>query len=254
MQIISYNVNGLRSVERRGFTNWAQQVNPDFLCLQEIKMQENQLTESLKNITGFTSYFNCAEKKGYSGVAIYAKNQPLKVTRELGLDRFDQEGRMLQLEYPDFTLINIYLPHGGRLKENLEYKLECYKLLREHLQEMQSKPTILVGDLNVAHTELDLARAKQNQQNIMFTVEERQSLTDLLAVGFVDSFRSLHPLEQQYTWWPWLASARANNIGWRIDYGLVSQDLAPRVEKAEILREVAGSDHCPITIILSLNP
>lgn len=249
MKIVSWNVNGLRSVQRHGFSTLVPSFQADVLCLQEIKIQEDQLTDSLRTIPGFTSLYHCAAKKGYSGVAVYAKTPPERVIREIGHDRFDQEGRMFQLDYPDFTLLNLYLPHGGRQKENLGYKLECYERLLGHLAGLDQKRVVLAGDFNIAHSELDLARPKQNRNNIMFTPEERAQLDRLEALGFRDTFRTLHPEEQAYTWWPWLASARENNIGWRLDYLFASADCV--LDSASILREVRGSDHCPIAATLS---
>lgn len=251
MRIISWNVNGLRSVERHGFVEWVSKEQPDIICLQEIKLQEDQLTDTLRDIPGYTAYFSYANKKGYSGVGIYTRTTPLHATRLLGFERFDQEGRFLQLEYDSFILINLYMPHGGRQKEHLEYKLVCYTYLLDYLQALktsQKKPLILVGDFNIAHTELDLARARQNQKNIMFTPQERALLNQLIATGFIDAFRTLYPTLQAYTWWPWLASARERNIGWRLDYGFISTELLPQLEKLSILREVSGSDHCPICL------
>jgi len=251
MQVISWNVNGLRAMEGRGFVEWTQEITSDFLCLQEIKLQEAQLTDSLREVEGYNSYFHCASKKGYSGVAVYAKAEPITVTKTIGLERFDDEGRFLQLEYDTFYLINVYLPHGSRTQVHMAYKLECYQAFSDHLRSL-GKPVVIVGDLNVARTELDLARPKQNQKSTMFTPDERQALTRLLDIGLVDAFRHLHPNERQYTWWPWLKTARANNVGWRIDYALISKELLPALESATILRERGGSDHCPIQLTVGL--
>jgi len=173
MKIISWNVNGIRAVYRKNFFKWMRKTNPDILCLQEIKAQKEQIPEELVKPKGYYAYFNFAERKGYSGVAIYTRRKPLKIEYKLGLKRFDQEGRILKLKYPDFTLINVYLPHGGRQKENLGYKLEVYNYLFRYLKNVRSKNIILIGDFNIAHQDIDLARPRQNRNNIMFTPEER---------------------------------------------------------------------------------
>lgn len=249
MQIISWNVNGLRAVHKKNFLELFNQQKADFFCLQEIKAAPEQLPEELKSIDSYFSYFNPAQKKGYSGVAVYCKEKPLSVNTKLGLDRFDQEGRFLQLEFTDFILINIYLPHGGREKENLSYKLECYQQLLNHLSQI-SKPLVLIGDFNIAHQEIDLERPKDNKNNIMFTLEEREKIDQLLALGFKDTFRLFNQSNGNYTWWPYRLNARARNLGWRLDYAFASQQLLEKIKSASILRKVLGSDHCPISLVL----
>jgi len=250
VKIVSWNVNGLRAVYKRNFLPWLEEINADIVCLQEIKTQLPQLPQNLINIKSYYPYFNFAFKKGYAGVAVYTKEKPIKVEQKLNLPRFDQEGRLLRLDYLDFTLINLYLPHGGRKKENLSYKLEVYDRILDYLEKIKDKNVILIGDFNIAHQEIDLARPKNNQKNIMFTPEERKRLDEIIDLGFVDSFRELHKEGENYTWWPYFVNARERNLGWRIDYCLVSKLLAKILKDSFILKEVYGSDHCPIGIEL----
>jgi len=248
MKIISWNINGLRSVFKKNFADFVENGHADIICLQEIKTQKEISQQNLFTPLAYQFYANYALKKGYSGVAAFVKNKPLKIKKNLGLERFDTEGRMLYLEYPDFTLINLYVPHGGRQKENLAYKLEVYKKFLNYLRKVKNKNVILSGDFNVAHQEIDLARPKQNQNNIMFTPEERKQIDALIKLGFVDTFRKFHPDGGHYTWWPYMANARQRNLGWRIDYIFVSKALAPKLKNAFILKDIVGSDHCPIGI------
>lgn len=252
MKILSWNVNGLRAVVKKGFFEWLKKSGADVVCLQETKIGENELTWDLLYPSGYHSYFNCASKKGYSGVAVFSKTEPQEFGREIGFERFDQEGRFLQLEFSEFTLINLYMPHGGRDKKNLTYKLEVYDRLFAYLRRFPSsifpKRLILLGDFNIAHQEIDLARPKQNQNNVMFTPEERKQIDRLLDLGFIDTFRVFHKEGGHYTWWPYLALARERNLGWRIDYTFVSRKLVPRLKEAFILPEIPGSDHCPVGI------
>lgn len=248
MKIISWNVNGLRAVYKKGFLKWLKESQADIVCLQEIKIQIGQLLPGLIGPKDYYVYFNSATKPGYSGVAIYTKQKPLVIEKRMGMERFDQEGRMLKLEYPDFTLINLYLPHGGRGKENLDYKLEVYNCLLNYLKNLQNEKLILVGDFNIAHQEIDLARPKQNQNNIMFTPEERKQIDRIIELGFADTFRKFNKQAGHYTWWPYIANARERNLGWRIDYAFASKTLTPKLQNAFILNEVTGSDHCPIGI------
>lgn len=246
MKILSWNVNGLRAVYKRGFLDWLQASRADIVCLQEIKAQKEQLSSNLLKPKGYWAFFNCACKKGYSGVSVYSKKKPLTVKKKLDLKRFDQEGRMLELQYPGFTLINFYLPHGGHQKENLAYKLAVYERLFAYLGRVHRKRVVLIGDLNVAHQEIDLARPKQNRNNIMFTLEERRQIDRLVKLGFIDSFRRFHPEGGHYSWWPYGYKARERNLGWRIDYAFVSRPLVTKLKKTFILLKVKGSDHCPI--------
>lgn len=252
MKIISWNVNGLRSVYKKGFAEWLNSANADIICLQEIKIQEEQLPSDLPQNKNYCSYFNFAAKKGYSGVAVFVKAKPLKVENKLGLKRFDSEGRFLRLEYPGFILVNLYMPHGGRQKENLSYKLEVYRYLLRRLKKIRDKKVILVGDFNIAHKEIDLARPKQNQNNIMFTSEERKQIDKIIELGFTDTFRKFNQREGFYTWWPYFANARARNLGWRIDYVFTSDRITPKIKEAFILGKVKGSDHCPIGVKIKI--
>ncbi len=262
MKIVSWNVNGIRSLYRKD-EHWLDKINADIVSLQEIKtQQEQQLSFVSLNPPDYHSYFNPAVKKGYAGTAVYTKQKALTVKQKIGLKRFDFEGRILQLEFPDFVLINLYLPHGCRDKSNLSYKLEVYRQLLKHLAEIPAKGwstsgrknqnIILTGDFNIAHQEIDLARPKQNTNNTMFTPEERKQINNLLELGFVDTFRKFQKRGEHYTWWPYLANARQRNLGWRIDYIFVSKALAPKVKDAFILTAVMGSDHCPVGIDVTL--
>jgi len=248
MKIISWNVNGLRAVCKKGFLGWLGKTNADIICLQEIKIQPEQLPSDLINPKNYYSFFNFANKKGYSGVAVYVKKKPLSIEKKLGMERFDKEGRILRLEFPDFILINIYIPHGGRQKENLDYKLEVYGYLLNYLKKVENKNIILIGDFNIAHQEIDLARPKGNKNNTMFTPEERKQIDKIIELGFVDTFRKFHKDGGHYTWWPYAFNARQRNLGWRIDYAFVSKPLIPKLKNAFILNKVPGSDHCPIGI------
>jgi len=248
MKILSWNVNGIRAVYKKGFLEWFNKTVADIICLQEIKAQKEQIPDDLINPKGYYPYFNSASKKGYSGVAVYSKTKPEKAEYKLGMKRFDQEGRILKLKYPKFTLINIYLPHGGRGKENLDYKLESYKYLLNYLKRNKSKNIILIGDFNIAHQEIDLARPKHNQNNIMFTLEERKQIDKIIKIGFTDTFRKFNQKTGNYTWWPYYRNCRERNIGWRIDYVFASKNL--KLKNAFILKNVSGSDHCPIGVEL----
>lgn len=246
MKIISWNVNGLRSVHRKGFLDWFEKENADIICLQEIKIDKNLLFQ-LASRKGYYLYANTALKKGYSGVLVYTKQKPLSVVTKIGIDRFDSEGRMLELKYSNLILVNLYLPHGGRSKENLGYKLEVYKNLLGRLRN-NSKNKVLIGDFNIAHQDVDLERPKQNRDNIMFTFQEREQIDGIIRSGFVDSFREFHEESGNYTWWPYMRNARARNLGWRIDYCFISNNLVGRIKNGFILPKVMGSDHCPVGI------
>jgi len=249
MKIASWNVNGLRAVAKRGFADWLASSYIDVLCVQEIKIDVDSLTFELADVPGYSSYFSHAIKKGYSGVAVYSKTKPLDVLRDVfGNDRFKQEGRTLLMEFDTFSLLNVYIPHGGRDKVNLEYKLQAYNDLLRFLDTYTGKPLVLVGDFNIAHEDIDLARSMQNRNNIMFTADERKQLDRIEAKGYVDSYRQFNPDTVGYTWWPYMANARERNIGWRIDYIFVSSALQAPIESATIMPEVPGSDHCPVSI------
>lgn len=246
MKIISWNINGLRAAYKKNFLVWFRKINADVICLQEIKAQASQLPPELIAIEGYNSYFNSAYKKGYAGVAVYTKNEPLKVSQKLNFSRFDQEGRILELDYSNFKLINLYLPHGGRKKENLDYKLEVYKILLDYLEKRRNDNILIIGDFNIAHEEIDLARPKENQRNIMFTPKERKQINGIVDLGFLDTFREFNKEIGNYTWWPYSFNARERNLGWRIDYMFMSESLKNKLKTSSILKEVKGSDHCPI--------
>jgi len=248
MKIISWNVNGIRAAYNKGFLHWFKKVDADIVCLQEIKAQQKQIPEDLIELKNYFAYFNFALKKGYSGTAIFSRKKPTAIKNKLGLKRFDDEGRVLELKYPDFTLMNLYLPHGGRQKENLNYKIDAYNHLLSYFKKLKNQKAILIGDFNVAHTELDLAMPKQNQDNIMFTPTERKQIDRIINLGFIDTFRKFHQTKRQYTWWLYMYNARQRNLGWRIDYVFASRSLTPKLKNAFILDKTTGSDHCPVGI------
>ena len=243
MKLISWNVNGLRACLTKGFADYFREAEGDFFCLQETKLQEGQVE--------LEQFWCCAEKKGYSGTAIFAKREPLSVRYGLGIDEHDHEGRAITLEYPDFFLVTAYVPNSQDQLARLDYRMRWEDDFRAYLLGLDSqKPVILCGDLNVAHQEMDLKNPKANRQNAGFTDQERGKLTQLLEAGFVDTFRFLHPEEVVYSWWSYRFNARKNNAGWRIDYFLVSARLKERLRAAEIHTQVLGSDHCPVVLEL----
>ena len=248
MKIISWNVNGIRAVHRKDFLKWFIKTDADIICLQETKAQKEQIPEDLIKPKGYYSYFNFAERKGYSGVAVYTKREPFLIETNLGLKRFDKEGRILKLKYPDFTLINLYFPHGAHDKRNLGYKLKVYEYLIDYLKRTEDKNIILIGDFNIAHKEIDLARPKDNKNNIMFTLEERKQIDRIINLGFTDTFRKFNQREGNYTWWPYRFDAKERNLGWRLDYIFTSKTLTSKLKEGFILNKVTGSDHCPIGI------
>lgn len=255
MKIITFNVNGIRSAYRKGLSDWIKRENPDVLCFQEVKSQELPSNLSLFETNLHDIYyasFNPAKKKGYSGVLVYSKIKPTNTSDRLGLERFDSEGRILAVEFNNFTLVNLYLPHGGRKKENLRYKLYVYDQLVRWLDKIKDRNVILTGDFNVAHKEIDLARPNQNKNNIMFTPEERSRLDKIINLGFVDTFRKFNEDGGNYTWWPYLKSARDKNIGWRLDYIFASKQLVPKLNSGFILKDIFLSDHCPTGIEVNL--
>jgi len=246
-------VNGIRSIFRTTFQGWLRENDPDIICLQEIKADASELAEEFSQIDGYYAYFHSSSlKKGHSGVAVYTKIKPVAVEKKLGIERFDDEGRCLRLAFKDFVLFNFYIPNGSRDKRDMGYKLEVYQKLFPLFRSIANRNTILAGDFNIAHTELDLYYPKQNQNNTMFTPEEREQITALLDLGYVDTFRHLHTEKRSYTWWPYMNGLRERDIGWRIDYCFVTKLLAPLVKEAFMQREVAGSDHGPYGIVLDL--
>lgn len=249
MKFISWNVNGLRAIVGKGFNEAFNQLDADFFCLQETKMQEGQLD---LNFDGYSSYWNYAEKKGYSGTAIFTRHTPINVTYGIGIDEHDHEGRVITLEMEDFFLVTAYVPNSQDGLKRLDYRMTWENDFKSYLLELdKKKPVILCGDLNVAHKEIDLKNPKTNRMNAGFTDQEREKFTTLLESGFTDSFRYFFPsLEGAYSWWSYRFQARAKNAGWRIDYFVVSNRLAERMESATIHTEIFGSDHCPVELIL----
>lgn len=247
MKFVSWNVNGLRAVIGKGFFDFFENINADFFCIQETKMQPEQLELELK---GYEQYWNSAEKKGYSGTAIFTKHKPISVTYGIGKEEHDKEGRVITLEYENFYLVNSYTPNSKRELERLDYRMIWEDEIRAYLRNLdQSKPVIYCGDLNVAHQEIDLKNPKTNTHNAGFTKEEREKMTQLLNVGFIDTFRYFYPdKEDAYTWWSYMFHAREKNVGWRIDYFITSERLKKNLKDSKIHPEVMGSDHCPIEI------
>lgn len=249
MKFISWNVNGLRAVAGKGFADIFKELDADFFCLQETKMQAGQLD---LQFDGYQSFWNYADKKGYSGTAIFTRHTPLSVTYGIGIDEHDHEGRVITLEMEDFYLITAYVPNSQDGLKRLDYRMKWENDFRNYLLELdKKKPVIVCGDLNVAHKEIDLKNPKTNRMNPGFTDQEREKFTALLDSGFTDSFRFFYPdLEGAYSWWSYRFQARAKNTGWRIDYFVVSNRLAERMESAAILNEIMGSDHCPVELTL----
>ena len=248
MKFISWNVNGLRACVGKDFEQSFRQLDADFFCLQETKMQEGQLDLQFE---GYTSYWNYAEKKGYSGTAIYTRHKPLSVTYGIGIDEHDHEGRVITLEMEDFYLVTVYTPNSQDGLRRLDYRMVWETDFLAYLKRLDSqKPVIVCGDLNVAHQEIDLKNPKTNRRNAGFTDEEREKMSILLDNGFTDTFRFLHPEEVTYSWWSYRFKAREKNAGWRIDYFLISDRLRPQLTGATIHTEILGSDHCPVELNL----
>jgi exodeoxyribonuclease-3 len=248
-KMVSWNVNGIRAMEKKGFVDMVVELDADILALQEIKAQPDQLSEQLKNIPGYRAYWFGAEKKGYSGVGVYSRDEPLSVIYGIDHKEHDYEGRVLTLEYGDFYLVNVYFPNAQHGLLRLEYKLAFNRDLHGFLDELSKKKSVVVcGDFNVAHKEIDLANPKQNEKNPGFSSEERAWMDDFIAAGYVDTFRMFNQEPEQYTWWSYRFNARARNIGWRIDYFCVDKKSKPRVVGAEIIADFLGSDHCPVVL------
>ena len=248
MKFISWNVNGLRACVGKDFEQQFKDLNADFFCLQETKMQAGQLDLSFP---GYESYWNYADKKGYSGTAIYTKHKPLNVTYGIDIDEHDHEGRVITLEMDDFYLITVYTPNSQDGLRRLDYRMKWEEDFQAYLHKLdERKPVIVCGDMNVAHQEIDLKNPKTNHKNAGFTDEEREKMTQLLSNGFIDTFRTLYPEQVTYSWWSYRFRAREKNTGWRIDYFLISERLKDRLEDAKIHTEIMGSDHCPVEIIL----
>lgn len=248
MKFISWNVNGLRACVGKEFEQQFKDLDADFFCLQETKMQAGQLDLSFP---GYESYWNYADKKGYSGTAIYTKHKPLSVTYGIDIDEHDHEGRVITLEMEDFYLVTVYTPNSQDGLRRLDYRIKWEDDFQAYLHKLdEKKPVIVCGDMNVAHQEIDLKNPKTNHKNAGFTDEEREKMTQLLSNGFIDTFRTLYPEQVTYSWWSYRFRAREKNTGWRIDYFLISERLKDRLEDAKIHTEIMGSDHCPVEIIL----
>ena len=250
MKFISWNVNGFRACLTKGFEEFFKEVDADFFCIQETKMQPGQAEFETPD---YHQYWYSAEKKGYSGTAIFAKKEPLSVSYGLGIEEHDHEGRAITLEYEDFYLLCVYTPNAQRELARLSYRMEWEDALREYMKALDSKkPVIYCGDLNVAHEEIDLKNPKTNHFSAGFSDEERGKFTELLEAGFKDTFRSLYPEEVKYSWWSYMYGARAKNVGWRIDYFVVSDRIIDKVKDSFILNEIMGSDHCPVGLEIEL--
>ena len=248
MKLISWNVNGLRACVGKDFEQQFKALDADFFCLQETKMQAGQLDISFP---GYTSYWNYADKKGYSGTAIFTKHKPQDVTYGIGVDEHDHEGRVITLEMDDFYLVTVYTPNSQDGLRRLDYRMKWEKDFQDYLHRLdEKKPVVVCGDMNVAHEEIDIKNPKTNRRNAGFTDEEREKMTQLLDSGFIDTFRTLYPEQVTYSWWSYRFRARERNTGWRIDYFLISERLQDRLEDAKIHTEIMGSDHCPIEVDL----
>ncbi len=256
MKAVTWNVNGLRACEKKGFADFFRSINADFFCIQETKMQPEQHTQLQfqAEAEGYHAYWNSAEKKGYSGTAIFTKHQPISVTMEMETGGVSNEGRVITLEYEQFYLVNAYVPNVRRDLERIPLRMEWEDALRAHLQALDAKkPVLYCGDLNVAHQPIDLKNAKPNEGNAGYTVEERGKFTELLQSGFTDAFRVLYPdRTDAYTWWSYMGRAREKNVGWRIDYWVISNRLTEKLQDCIIHPEVFGSDHCPLELQINL--
>ena len=244
MKLISWNVNGIRACINKGFTEFFKESNADIFCLQETKCQPEQINLEFE---GYTSYWNSAEKKGYSGTAIFTKKRPINVSYGIGIEEHDKEGRIITLEFENFYLVTNYTPNAKRELERLDYRMIWEDEIRKYLLELNTKKSVIMcGDLNVSHEEIDLKNPKTNKGNAGFTDEERGKMTELLNAGFIDSYRYLYPEKIEYSWWSYMGHAREKNVGWRIDYFIVSNDFKEKIKDAIIYTDILGSDHCPI--------
>ena len=248
MKLVSWNVNGLRAVAGKGFADIFAELDADCVCLQETKLKAGQID---LEFLGYESYWNYADKPGYSGTVIYTRVHPLSVSYGIGVDVHDHEGRVVTLEFPEFYLVNVYVPNSQDGLRRLDYRMQWEDAFRAYLHSLP-KPVVVCGDMNVAHEEIDLKNPATNHMNPGFTDEERAKMTELLGSGFVDTWRFQHPTEEKYSWWSYRMAARERNVGWRIDYFLVSEALRERIVSTEIHNEIFGSDHCPVELVLSI--
>lgn len=251
MKLISWNVNGIRACLEKGFADFFKQIDADIFCIQETKCQPEQVNLEFE---GYKSYWNSAEKKGYSGTAIFTKKEPINVTYGIGIEEHDKEGRVITLEFEKFYMVTIYTPNSKRELERLEYRQIWEDEIRKYLLKLnETKPVIMCGDLNVAHKEIDLKNPKTNRRSAGFTDEERNKMTELLEAGFTDTFRHLYPNKEEiYSWWSYMRKAREKNVGWRIDYFITSKQIENKIQEAKIHTEVLGSDHCPVELDIKL--
>lgn len=254
MKIYSWNVNGIRAIQKKGFIDWIQKEQPDILCLQETKAHVDQLDEALIEIPGYKVFFNAAERKGYSGTAIYYRIEPLAIWTGFEEDRFNAEGRIIVMDYDDFVLLNLYFPNGQRDDERFRFKMDFCDALLDYTNELigSGKKIIISGDFNTAHEEIDLKHPKNNETKSGFLPIERAWMDQLIESGFVDTYRHLYPEKIEYTWWNYKFNARKTNAGWRIDYHFVTENLKPHLKDAKIHGDIMGSDHCPISIEIDL--
>jgi exodeoxyribonuclease III len=252
-RILSCNVNGLRAIHKKGFIEWLEQDRPDILFIQETKSKEDQIPEPVKNVPGYHMYFHSGDKKGYGGVGLFTMKEPISVKYSLEIDGFDDEGRAIVADYGSFILYNVYFPNGKASEERLLYKLKFYDRFLELIdrQKAAGRKIVICGDVNTAHTELDIARPKQNEKISGFLPEERAWIDKVVAHGFLDTFRLFNKEGGNYSWWDLKTKARERNVGWRIDYFFVSDNLRDRIKSAFIIKDVAGSDHCPVGIEIS---
>ncbi len=251
MKLISWNVNGLRAIYKKGFIDIFKSLDADIFCIQETKMQEGQIELDLN---GYYEYYNYAERKGYSGTAIFTKDKPINATYGIGVEEHDKEGRVITLEFDNFYMVNCYTPNSGRELARLDYRMIWEEEFRKYLKKLDNKkPAIICGDLNVAHNVIDLKNPKSNRKNAGFTDQEREKIDILLKSGFTDTFRKIYPEKEGcYTWWSYMFNARANNAGWRIDYFLISDRISKNIKDAYIYSDVMGSDHCPVGLEIAL--
>lgn len=251
MKLISWNVNGIRACVNKGFADFFRKIDADIFCIQETKCQPEQIE---LEFDGYQSFWNSAERKGYSGTAIFTKKKPINIKYGIGIEEHDKEGRVITLEFEDFYMVTIYTPNSKRGLERLDYRQVWEDEIRKYLLELdKTKPVIMCGDLNVAHKEIDLKNPKTNRGNAGFTDEEREKMTELLNVGFIDTFRYLYPAQEDaYSWWSYMGKARERNIGWRIDYFIVSDSIKDKIEESKIHPEIMGSDHCPVELDIKI--